>query len=155
MNREGHAGFSLIMMSLFLSITGLWNGQWLTILFLAVGFSMLPDIDIRFEIPHRRFTHNIIFAFISGLGTGILFEYVGRNFWTGFGGAFAGSILHITGDFLTLMPFAPLSPFVSKKIALGLFRADNLVINRIILVLGIVTFFLFYPESPINLDTFL
>ena len=77
------------------------------------------------------------------------------NFWTGFTGAFAGSLMHIAGDLLTHMPFAPLSPFVTKKMALGLFRADNTVVNRIILIFGVVVFSILYPGSPIKIDTFL
>ncbi len=155
MNREGHAGLTLIIMSLLFSLIDLWDRHWLVILFLTVGFSMLPDIDIRFEIPHRKFTHNIIFAFLSGLGTGILFEYSGMDFWMGFTGAFAGSVLHITGDLLTIMPFAPLSPFIRKKFAIGLFRADNTVVNRVFLLAGVMVFLSLYPDSPINLHAFL
>ena len=115
MNREGHAGFSLILMSIFLYLMDLWNREWLTILALAIGFSMLPDLDIRFEIPHRKYTHTVVFAFVSGFAIGFIFDYSGMNFWTGFTGAFAGSLMHIAGDLLTHMPFAPLSPFCDKK----------------------------------------
>ncbi len=141
MHREGHIGFSLVVLSILMSILNHWD---LLTAIIALGFSIFPDIDLKLGIAHRKWTHNIFFGLIAGLAFGYITELSGLGFKAGFLGAFGGVILHIMGDLLTYRAFAPLYPFSKRSIALGLFRSDNAIVNRLMLILGILIFSVLY-----------
>jgi inner membrane protein len=109
-----------------------------------VGFSTFPDVDLRLGITHRKWTHSVVFGILVGLAFGWIAKMIGLGFKIGFLGAFGGILLHILGDLLTYQPFAPLYPISKRKIALGLFRSDNLIVNKSMLILGILTFSILY-----------
>ena len=103
-----------------------------------VAFSTLPDIDIRLEIAHRKYTHNIMAGIIFGIIIGILLHYVGLGFLKGFIAGFGGTLIHILGDIFTYMKFKPLTPFSQIEIGLGLFRANDPTMNKLFLVIGVM-----------------
>jgi len=115
----------------------------LMIALLVVAFSTIPDIDLRLEIKHRSYTHNLLAAIIFGLILGVIFHYFWISFWAGFMGGFGGTILHIIGDLLTYQPFAPLAPFYRKKFALKLFRSNDRIVNRSFLGIGGMTLIIY------------
>lgn len=141
MHREGHIGFSLIVLSILMSILNHWD---LLMAIIAVGFSTFPDIDLKLGIAHRKWTHSIFFGLVTGLAFGYITELSGLSFKVGFLGAFGGIILHILGDLLTYRAFAPLYPFSKRKMALGLFKSDNVIVNKLMLILGIFIFGVLY-----------
>jgi len=141
MHREGHIGFSLIVLSVVMYLLHRWN---LVLATIAIGFSTFPDVDLRMGIAHRKWTHNVFFAILSGLISGWITKEVGLGFEVGFWGAFGGVILHILADLLTYRSFAPFYPLFDGKISLKLFRSDNVLVNRGLLVLGVVTFIVLY-----------
>mgnify|MGYP000126624805 CR=1 FL=1 len=58
----------------------------------------------------------------------------------GFMSGFGGTVLHIIGDLLTYMPFAPLAPFYNKKVSLGLFESDGDAVNNLFFNIGVIAF---------------
>ena len=144
MHREGHIGFSLIIISVIMSLLNSWDFNSLITAVIALGFSTFPDVDLRLKISHRKWTHSVFFGLFVGLAFGWVTKMIGLNFRIGFLGAFGGILLHILGDLLTYKPFAPFYPVSKRKIALGLFRSDSAVINKLMLILGILTFSILY-----------
>ncbi len=144
MHREGHIGFSLIVLAIVMHVLHFWD---LKTAVIALGFSTFPDIDLKMEIAHRRWTHSIIFAVIVGLVFGYVTKLFGLGFERGFWGAFSGVVLHIAGDLLTYQPFAPFYPISKRKIALGLFKSDNVLVNKFMLICGFLIFVYFYAED--------
>ncbi len=141
MHREGHVGFSLLVLSAIMYLLHKWN---LLIAIIALGFSTFPDVDLKLGIAHRKWTHNVFFALASGLAFGWITEKVGLGFGVGFWGAFGGVILHILGDLMTYRSFAPLYPLSKRKTSLKLFRSDNVLINWGMLIAGISIFVFLY-----------
>ena len=77
MNREGHAGLTLLVLSPFFFLLSLKDFNSIATLIFAVGFSSLPDIDLDFELKHRTYTHTVLFAIIAGVIFALLFNYAG------------------------------------------------------------------------------
>jgi inner membrane protein len=144
MHREGHVGFSLIILSVVMWLLNSWNYEALTTAIIALGFSTFPDVDLKLGIAHRKWTHSIFFGLIAGLSFGWIAKMSGLSFEVGFLGAFGGILLHILGDLLTYRAFAPLYPLSKRKIAFGLFRSDNAIVNRLMLILGVLAFSILY-----------
>ncbi len=144
MHREGHVGFSLIVLAIIMYIFHCWDLKTATI---ALGFSTFPDIDLKMGIAHRKWTHSIAFAVLVGLVFGYVTKLFGLGFESGFWGAFGGTVLHIAGDLLTYQPFAPLYPISKKKMALGLFRSDNVLANKFMLICGCIVFIYLYAKD--------
>lgn len=144
MHREGHIGFSLMVVSVIMSILNAWDFNSLITAVISLGFSTFPDVDLRLGISHRKWTHSVFFGLFAGLAFGWVAEMLGLCFEVGFIGAFGGILLHILGDLLTYKPFAPFYPISKRKIALGLFRSDNVIVNKLMLILGILTFSILY-----------
>ncbi len=144
MHREGHIGFSLIVISIVMSLLNSWDFKALITAIIALGFSTFPDVDLKLGIAHRKWTHSVFFGLIVGLASGWIAKMSGLSFEAGFLGAFGGVTLHILGDLLTYQAFAPLYPLSKRKIALGLFRSDNVIVNKLMLILGILTFCILY-----------
>lgn len=129
MNRLGHFGFSLLVLSPLLQIFSL------SYVLFAVALAMLPDIDLVLRIEHRKYTHNVAFA--SSMA--ILFYALFASSLLAIL-AFLSVLLHILADLMTKQKFAPLYPFSKKKFALKLFRSDNKPINYTVFLLGLVSF---------------
>ena len=142
MYARGHAGLTLLIFSLLMLPFGVNDGA-IIVIILATGLSSIPDIDLRFEIKHRGFTHNILFALIVGVGFGTIF-YIGSGeplfsllgFLSGFGGV--GS--HLMGDVITQMKFKPLWPFSKKEIALKFCYAGDKKVNNGFMTAGLIAF---------------
>ena len=144
MHREGHVGFTLTIASLIMWLVHRWD---LLTLAIALGFATFPDVDLKLGIQHRKWTHNVFFGLFSGLTFGYITELSGLGFEPGFLGAFGGIILHILGDLFTYRSFAPFYPISKRKFAIGLFRSDNRLVNRLMLIIGLITFCaLYYSE---------
>lgn len=142
MNHKGHTGLTLLILAPIFFLLNLKDFNSVATLIFAVGFSSLPDIDLNFEIAHRTYTHNILFAIIAGIAFGLLFNYAGM--WlVGFMGAFLGTVCHLFGDILTYMAFNPLWPFRDIEIALGWFSSNDKGVNNGMMTLGSLAFFLY------------
>lgn len=146
MHSKGHFGLALGVMSLMMLPFGLGTNNlvFLTIL-LSAMLSALPDIDIQWQIPHRKITHNILFALIIGIIFGAIFGYA-SGFWyvlVGFIGGFMGIMLHLLGDVMTHMKFKPFYPFSHKEYAWGWFLAKSKTANDGFFAFGIVAFFMY------------
>ena len=144
MHSKGHFGLTLLIMSL-LSIpfgTG-ENYEMFAIILFTSGLSSLPDLDLKFGIPHRKYTHNILFALLMGILFGILFGYASGLIYgvIGFIAGFSGVMLHLLGDVMTYMTFKPFYPFSQKEIAYGFFPAKSKTANDGFFTLGIIAFF--------------
>jgi len=144
MHSKGHLGLALLVCSLTAIPFGFGPDNYvIIIILLTAGLSSIPDIDLDLEIKHREFTHNILFAIICGVGFGALFGYASGWVWgiIGFIGGFGGVMLHLLGDIMTYMEFAPLYPFKKDKFSKGWFRADNDTANNGFFTLGVIAFF--------------
>ena len=135
MYRYGHIGISMLILSIIVFIFGLdlKDPDILIPYGIIIGLSSLPDIDQRLEIPHRGFTHSLLFSIIIGIIGYALFGVVG--FLVGFGAIF----LHILGDIMTIQEVEFLWP-VGGNISLELFYADNPIANYGFLILGGISF---------------
>ena len=144
MHSKGHFGLALGVMSLLMIPFGLGanNLVFLTVL-LSAMLSALPDLDIKWGIPHRKITHNILFALIIGFIFGVMFGYASGiwYFFVGFIGGFMGIMIHLLGDVMTYMKFKPFYPFSHKEYAWGLFPAKSKRSNDGFFAFGIVCFF--------------
>ena len=147
---RGHLGLGLIIFFLLFSFFRVTDIQYLETAFLALALVTLPDIDLRLEIAHRKYTHNILFAIIMGIAFGFALESF--SFWIGFIAGFSAIIIHILGDILTYMPFAPLWPFYKKKVSLKLFRSSNRYANNFFLDSGLITliYYLIFVYSNVG-----
>ncbi|MEM4576477.1 MAG: metal-dependent hydrolase [Candidatus Nezhaarchaeales archaeon] len=136
MNRAGHVGFTLTVIGLILYSINIVSRDSIILLLLSGAFSALPDIDLRLEIRHRRYTHNVIVATIVSIPVGLLTYYAGLGFWVGFLACLSGFLCHIFSDLLTYMSFPPLWPINKKEVSLKLFNSNNKVVNGLFTVLG-------------------
>ena len=151
MHSEGHAGLTLLIMSLIMTPFGA-NEDALYIIVLSAALSALPDLDMKWRtqvsfIQHRGVTHSILFAIISGIVIGALFFYTHRSLtWVaiGFLSAFFGVVSHLIGDMFTHHAFKPLWPFYHNEIALHWFSASNKTVNEGLLTVGGITFILYF-----------
>ena len=150
-------GLSLIFMSQAALPFGFGNDYFvLMLVMLSAALSSIPDIDIKLEIRHRSYTHNILFGFIMGVIFSTIFGYA-YGLWyglIGFLGGFMGVILHLLGDILTYMPFKPLWPFSQKSVAFCLFKADSKVVNTVFFYLGLFAFFVYVIISSGAVELF-
>lgn len=143
MNREGHAGLSLIIASLVLFILNLTDVNSIIIAMFFVVFSSLPDIDLRLEVgKHRTYTHNMIAGVIFGSLIGTVTYYGGLGFIPGFLGGFGGTLSHLLGDSFTYMKFKPFWP-LKKEVGFCLFHSNNKAANRVFAFLGSTGFVLY------------
>lgn len=144
MNRFGHIGFALLVLSPLIDKFDLGY------ILIAVASTLFPDIDLRLKIGHRKYTHNITFGFLVG----ILVFMLSKSSWLAFL-VLMSIFAHILADLLTIQKFAPLYPFSKKKYALKLFKSNNTAINTAVLLLGLASFAYFsnidLPEILIKL----
>ncbi len=130
MNRLGHIGFALLVLSPIAKIAGA------DFVVLAAILGLLPDIDIVLRVKHREYTHNFTLAAVAAL---LIFPLS----LTASLAAFVGVSLHIAADLLTKQKFPPFFPFSRKRYALGIFRSDNAVVNATLFILGALAFIRF------------
>jgi len=151
---RGHVGLTLLTLSLLAYLFDFEGLRYVIMIIIASALSSLPDIDIRLEIPHRKYTHNIIFALIISLGSGYLTFKLFNDFSLGFTPMFAAFTMHIIGDLMTYRPFKPLAPFQRRATAFKLFRSSNPIINNGLLILGIIAFINYISYTLIGLNLF-
>ena len=145
MQAKGHWGLAFLILFLIAIPFGI-NVYVISLIFLTAFLSSLPDIDLKLGIRHRKITHTIIFAIVSGIVFCFLFGVVTKEIiWyiIGFLAGFGGVLLHLLGDLMTYMTFKPLYPFSSRDISFGWFRADNIIANYGFFILGWIAFFIY------------
>ncbi|WP_457550304.1 metal-dependent hydrolase [Archaeoglobus sp.] len=98
---------------------------------------------------HRSFSHTIFFGLICGLFAGFFTLKVFKDFYMGFYGAFFGVSLHILGDLLTYTPFSPFYPVVNRKFSLRLFKSSNRIVNKTVLIAGLIAFVSLYQGGTV------
>lgn len=143
MRSKGHAGIGLLLSSVvFLLYPGdihnfyLW--LWLAIF---LGSVTWPDLDLRFELRHRGFTHTLAGAVFFGFMGAVIFGLARLDYAPyGFLGGFTGTLAHILGDAFTHMKFRPLWPLSSREVGFGWFRASDERVNRLFAKLGSLSF---------------
>lgn len=143
LNLKGHIGFTITFLSLMFLALGFKDPYYVKIIILSAAFSSLPDIDLRLGLPHRKYTHNILFIAITSLPLGYLTSILLNDFNLGFYSALLSGISHLLCDLITYMEFAPLYPFSNKNIALRLFRSSNEFINNVFIVSGMLLLILY------------
>lgn len=136
MNRFGHVGFTLLLLSPFMSKLGTQF-----VLFSAL-FAVLPDIDIVLKVKHREYTHNVTFGAISTLIVFVIFKSVGIDGMLSLS-AFVAVSIHIIANYLTMQKFPPFYPFSKKRVAFRIFRSNNAAVNILSFTLGSLAFIYF------------
>lgn len=139
---EGHAGFSLLILSPFMLVFG-WVDVNSIMFCLAIAvFSSMPDIDLYFRpfVRHRGPTHTLAAGIIFGAVVGALFSFLRYSWVLGFGAGFVGTVLHIFGDALSYEPMRPLEPFSHREFSMGFFRSSNWVANKGLMAMGGLAF---------------
>ncbi|MDH5815311.1 MAG: metal-dependent hydrolase [Candidatus Nezhaarchaeota archaeon] len=147
MNKEGHVGLTLAVASLIIQVINVGFYEGVLLILLSSSLSVLPDIDLRLEIKHRKYTHNIVIAVLASLLIGLLMNYVGLSFWVGFVAGLLGFICHIAGDILTYSSFPPLWPIVKGGVSLKLFKSNDKLMNSLFMFIGALLFLLFIARS--------
>jgi len=150
LNLRGHVGLTLTVLSLTFLLLDLRDVYYIKVLILSAGFSSLPDIDLRVGLPHRRYTHNLIFVVTTSLLFGYLTSTLLNDFNLGFYSLIVAGVLHLLGDVMTYMGFTPFYPLSSKNIALRLFKSDNRFVNNFLLISGTLLLML-YLKSCYNI----
>lgn len=116
------------------------------------------------KIRHRGRSHTIFFAITTGIITSIPFcltifvPKIYKNagvpttsvfgqvsiflslFLFGFSIGFFGVITHLIGDAITISQVKPFYPYKEDKFGMSLIRADNMIANYSILILGFLIF---------------
>ncbi|PUA32366.1 MAG: hypothetical protein B7O98_06830 [Zestosphaera tikiterensis] len=143
MNWRGHLGFNMFITSsiaYFLGFTGSLVNQ---VIIISSVLSSIPDIDLRIELSHRGLTHNVFFSFFASLLGGYVTNVLGLGYTLGFASVLTAFLTHLVADLLTYMPFNPLYPLVEGKYSLKLFKSDNALVNNLMLVLGVFTYYVY------------
>jgi len=138
-NREGHVGFTLTVLSSTFYALNLASWSYLWLALLSAFFSTLPDLDLRVGAGHRRCTHSVFTAALAAAAVGLLTQHLGLGFTLGFASCMAGLLCHIAGDLLTHTSFPPLWPLSRRRVSLKLFRSDSKAANATLLALGILS----------------
>ena len=158
MQAKGHFGLTLLVLSIFaLPFEFGLDNTIIIIIFLSAILSSLPDIDLKFAIPHRTVTHSILFAIIIGFIFGILLGYSSGIVYSliGFISGFLGIMTHLLGDLMTYQSFNTLWPFKQKELSYRLFSADSEVANNGFFTLGWIMFILYILISSGALQSFI
>lgn len=136
MNLRGHVGLTLTVLMLIFIAIRLRLESWALFTVLSIMTSSLPDIDLRLKLPHRKYTHNLLFVLITSTFFGYVTSLLFNNFLLGFLSVFSSGLLHLLGDLMTYMGFTPFYPISDRVIALRLFKSDNRFINDLMLITG-------------------
>jgi len=140
---KGHAGLNLLLTSLTALALGLSGWLVNAVIIFSTILSTLPDIDLKLELPHRKYTHNVLFALLAGSAAGIVTSVLGFGFEIGFYSLCVGVLTHILGDLLTYRAFAPLYPLIRRKLSLKLFHSSDKYVNSVFLLLGSAAYFVY------------
>ncbi len=140
---KGHIGFTITLLSLLFLALGLKNPYYIKVIILSAAFSSLPDIDLRLGLPHRKYTHNILFVAITSLPLGYLTSALLNDFNLGFYSAILSGVSHLLCDLMTYMEFTPFYPFSNRNIALRLFKSNNEFVNNAFMVSGTLLLMLY------------
>ena len=143
MDKDGHLGFSLTIYFSIAYLLGQFNSYVLAIGLLSSFLSSIPDIDIKLRIKHRGVTHSIFTGIILGVVAGYGTYRFLDDFLIGFSSITLAFIFHILGDLMTYREFNPIYPIGRYYIAFKLFRSDNKVVNRSMLIIGSVVLTLY------------
>ena len=158
MHSKGHFGLTLFVLSIFAIPFGFGpENLVIVVIFLSAILSSLPDIDLKFGIPHRTITHSILFAIIIGILFGILLGYSSGLIYgfIGFIAGFLGIMTHLLGDLMTYQEFKPLWPIKQTKLSYGFFEAKSKAANDGFFTLGWIMFFVYILISSGALASFI
>lgn len=136
MNRIGHIGVTLLAFSPLI-----WRFDVSAMLF-VIFLTIAPDVDLLFKVEHRKYTHNITFAFLVSM---LVFFTLKSTILSLL--VFLSVMLHIAVDLLTVKKFAPFYPFSQKRYAFGLFKSNNTAINYFSFIIGLFLFLYFSKIS--------
>ncbi|WP_247728475.1 metal-dependent hydrolase [Halovivax limisalsi] len=146
MHWPGHVGLGVLAyLPLYLWLAAAESTTLAVIgLVVAVGASMLPDVDIELSIPHRGPTHTLWFVAIAtvlatvvGYALGIWIGRPGATAALAIGGAMGLSLTsHVAVDALTPMGIRPLEPLSSASISLRVVKSRNRFANRFLFATG-------------------
>lgn len=142
-NREGHVGLTLAVTSLMLQAIDVELQKGVLLILLLSFLSVLPNIDLRLKIKHRKYTHNVFVAIPASTLLGLLTNHVGLGLLIGFTVCLLGFLCHILGDLLTYSSFPPLWPAVKREVSLKLFKSSDKVVNSFFMFVGLLSFLLF------------
>ena len=146
MHANGHIGLTLGVLSFSMIPIGV-NDQAVVFIVIAAAFSTLPDVDLKWEIAHRKYTHNLPFGLVMGALFGVPVMAGGH---LGFGvtlflGVFAGTATHLLGDMIAGLrpngepwPVKPFAPFNDFEIGFGWFKSSDRKMNQNFMTLGAV-----------------
>lgn len=149
MYRTGHYGVSLLLyapLGFVLLLAGypavaLLGGAAMLVL------AGLPDVDHRIPfVEHRGPTHTLAFALLVGAVLGAVGFLMAPTLGldpriAGLAGAVVGTygiVAHLVGDVLTPAGIAPFWPVSSRNYSLAVARANSVVANTALLVLGVI-----------------
>ena len=140
MDWRGHVGLNLAVLSLVGMLFNFYDVKYSIIVAVSTLFSSLPDIDLRLEVSHRKYTHNVLFALVFSILFGCGTYYLVHDFNLGFSIMFSALIIHIVGDLMTYKPFNPFAPFTKEKYSFRLFRSSSKVVNNALMMIGSVLY---------------
>ena len=160
MDRRGHYGLALLLSAPFVAALGLTSTSVATGIpfgVLAVGSSMLPDLDLHLPgVRHRGPTHTVVFGVITsgvvgivGLGvTSVFFDLTVIGFASAFAYACSASLVgilsHLLGDALTVgsgrYSVRPWWPYSDRPLRFGVTRSGSFLWNNGLLGLGIALY---------------
>jgi len=146
MNWRGHAGLNLAVLSVVGMLFNFYDIHYSIIVAVSTIFSSLPDIDLKLEIGHRKYTHNILFALIFSALFGYATYYVIHDFTLGFSIMFSALIIHIVGDLMTYKPFNPFAPFTRGSYSFKLFRSSSKTVNNALMALGVIMYLMYVAQ---------
>lgn len=140
-------GLTLIVTSLIFQAINVRSYEGILLILLSSSLSVLPDIDLRLEIKHRRYSHNFVVAILVSTLMGFLTNHVGLSFWMGFLAGLLGFLCHIVGDLLTYSSFPPLWPVIRKEVSLKFFKSNDKIFNSLFMFMGVISFLIFVLNS--------
>lgn len=140
MNWRGHVGLNLAVLSVVGMLFNFYDINYGIVVAASTLFSSLPDIDLKLEIGHRKYTHNILFALVFSMLFGYATYYIIHDFTLGFSIMFSALIIHIVGDLMTYKPFNPFAPFTRGNYSFRLFRSSSKAVNNALMVLGSILY---------------
>ena len=140
---RGHAGLNLLLTSLAALLLSAGDEFTNKLIIHSTILATLPDIDIRLEIPHRKYTHNLFFAVFAAIAAGLVAKELGQPFDLGFWSVIIAVTVHVIGDLMTYRGFNPLAPLGKKKYSLKLFKSSNKVVNMLFLLAGALTYYIY------------
>lgn len=150
MYRTGHLGTSLLVFApvgYLLVVAGYPVAAFVTGATM-LWLTMLPDVDHRLPlVPHRGPTHSLLFAAVVGAGFAALSAFVGGQVVSlpreglvslGFVVGFVAIGAHLLADLLTPAGVPLFWPLSDRRHSLRLTRADSVVANSLLLLLGLL-----------------